>query len=172
MERRNRRPSSAVVDAKVVRLQNKTVSSLGSVDETVLPGLMKRASDASRQVRYFRLVAQKSSFEEVVPSSQRAGFTLLEQDTRREEAVFQWSSGEPDFTFLVSFKDISRASVIAESRGDIFGLILTSYSHAPSVSVETNPSLGNRELGRHALLFRDILLILPEFDETPAWTKY
>jgi hypothetical protein len=102
---------------------------------------------------------------------QRAGFISLNEDMQRKEATFQLSTGELDFIFSVSFNDVAIASVIAESCGDIFGLILTSYSHAPSVSVETNPSLGNRELGRNALLFRDVLLMFPDFDGDPAWTK-
>jgi hypothetical protein len=177
MERTSPILSTPVVDGKVVRLQPKNNAAIGggsliSTDETVLPALMRRASDAGRQMRYFGLVAQKSSFNELLPSARRAGFIPLQQDTQRREAAFQWYSGEPDFIFLVSFNDVARASVVAESRGDIFGLILTSYSHVPGVSIETNPSLGNRELGRHALLFRDILLMFPDFDDAPAWTKY
>ena len=177
MERTSPGVSTAVADGKVVRLQPKKNAAIGgssyiSTDETILPALMKRASDAGRQMRYFRLVAQKSSFNELLPSARRAGFVTLKEDTQRKEAIFKWSSGEPDFTFFVSFSDVARASVVAESLGDIFGLILASYSHVPSVSVETNPSLGNRELGRNALLFRDILLMLPDFDDVPAWAKY
>lgn len=176
MERTSPRVSTSVMDAKVVRLQPNNAAAIGgsslmSTDETTLPNLMKRASHAARQMRYFGLVAQKSSFNEVLPSARRAGFILLNQDKQLKEATFQWSTGEPDFIFSVSFNDVARASVIAESRGDIFGLILTSYWHAPSISVETNPSLGNRELGRNALLFRDVLLMFPDFDDVPAWTK-
>ena len=177
MERTSPRVPTSVVNAKVVRLQPKNTAAIGgssliSTDETTLPNLMKRASDAGRQMRYFGLVARKSSFYELLPSARRAGFIPLYEDRQRKEATFQWLTGEPDFIFSVSFNDVARASVIAESCGDIFGLILTSYSHAPSVSVETNPSLGNRELGRNALLFRDVLLMFPDFDDHPAWTKY
>jgi len=177
MERTSPRVSTLVVDAKVVRLQPNNAAAIGgssliSTDETTLPNLMKRASDAARQMRYFGLVARKSSFNDVLPSARRAGFIPLNEDTQRKEATFLWSTGEPDFTFSVSFNDVAGASVIATSRGDIFGLILTSYSHAPSVSVETNPSLGNRELGRNALLFRDVLLMFPDFDDVPAWIKF
>jgi hypothetical protein len=176
MERNSPRLSTSVVDAKVVRLQPKNSAAIGgssliSTDETALPNLMKRASDAGRQMRYFGLVARKSSFNDLLTSARRAGFIPLNEDMQRKEATFQWSTGEPDFIFSVSFNDVARASVIAESCGDIFGLILTSYSHAPNVSVETNPSLGNRELGRNALLFREVLLMLPDFDDDPAWTK-
>ena len=177
MERTSSRLSTSIVDVKVVRLQPKNSAAIGgssliSIDETALPNLMKRASDAGRQMRYFGLAARKSSFNELLTSAQRAGFIPLNEDMQRKEATFQWSTGEPDFIFSVSFNDVARASVIAELCGDIFGLILTSYSHAPSVSVETNPSLGNRELGRNALLFRDVLLMFPDFDDDPAWTKY
>jgi hypothetical protein len=163
----------------VVRLQRKNPAAIGGgnpsfigADETTLPALMERASNAARQMRYFGLVAKRSSFSELLPSAKRAGFTLLNEDTQRKEATFQWSAGEPDFIFSVSFNDAARASIVAESCGDIFGLILTFYSHAPNISVETNPSLGNKELGRNALLFRDTLLIFPDFDDLPAWTKY
>ena len=122
-----------------MRLQPKNNAAIGgdsliSTDETVLPALMRRASDAGRQMRYFGLVAQKSSFNELLPSARRAGFIPLEENAQRKEAAFQWSSGAPDFIFFVSFNDIARTSVVAESRGDIFGLILTSYSHVPGVS--------------------------------------
>ena len=80
--------------------------------------------------------------------------------------------GEPDFMFSVSLNEATRASIVALSCGDIFGLILTGYSHVPNISVETNPSLENKELGRNALLFRDMLLTFPDFDGMPGWTKY
>jgi hypothetical protein len=169
--------SRTVVDGKVVQLQPKTNATsranyLTTADENTLPALMKRASEAGRQMKYFGLVAQKSSFDELLPSARRAGFNSLHVDLRRREAAFQWSAEEPDFIFNVSFNEVSKVSVVAQSCGDIFGLILTSYSHARGVSVETDPSLVNRELGCNALLFRDILLMFPDFDTEPAWTKY
>ncbi len=176
MERTSPRPLTPAVDANVVQLQPKNAAAIGdssfiSTDETTLPALMKRASDAGRQMRYFGLVAKRSSFSELLPSARRAGFIPLDEHTERKEVTFQWSAGEPDFIFSVSFKDAARASIVAESCGDIFGLILTGYSDVPSISVETNPSLENNELGHNALLFRDILLMFPDFDDLPAWTK-
>ena len=146
-------------------------TSPNSADETTLPALMQRASNAARQMRYFGLVAKRTSFSELVPSATRAGFTLLNEDRARKEATFRWSAGEPDFIFSVSLNDAARASIVAESRGDLFGLILTGLSHAPTISVETNPAFENNALGRKALLFRDILLMFPDFDDLPAWTK-
>ena len=134
--------------------------------------LMERAEIAAKQMRYFGLAAQKSSFSELLPSAKRAGFALLNEDTERKEAAFQWAAGETDFIFSVSFAYADRVSVIAESYGDIFGLVLVSHSHIPNISVETKPSLGNHELGRDALRFRDMLLMFPDFDGMPAWTKY
>jgi hypothetical protein len=176
MERTKPRPPTPSGDATVVRLQPKNGAATGGslligTDETTLPALMKRASDVGRQMRYFGLVAKRSSFNELVPSARRAGFILLDQDTERKEAMFQWSAGEPDFIFSVSFNDIAKASIVAESCRDIFGLILTGYSEFPSISVETNPKLENSELGHNAILFRDILLMFPDFDDLPAWTK-
>jgi hypothetical protein len=135
-------------------------------------GLRERAEIAAKQMRYFGLVAQKSSFSELLPSAKRAGFALLDQKPERKEAAFHWTTDEPDFLFSVSFEHPDKVSVIAESCGDIFGLVLVSYSHVPNVSVETKPSLANHELGRNALRFRDILLIFPDFDDMAAWTKY
>jgi len=65
-------------------------------------------------MRYFGLVAKKSSFSELTPSAKRAGFALLKEDTERKEAGFQWATGKPDFTFSVSFEDPDRVSVIAD----------------------------------------------------------
>ena len=176
------RPTPSVmpaVDDKVARPQRKNYAVIGgsnaaftAADETTLPGLMQRASNAARQMRYFGLVAKRSSFSELLPSARRAGFTPLSEDRECKEATFKWSAGEPDFIFSVSFNDAARASIVAESCGDIFGLMLTGCSDVPSISVETNPSLENNELGHHALLFRDILLMFPDFDDLPAWTKY
>ena len=137
-----------------------------------LSGLLERAANAAKQMRYFGLVAQRSSFRELLPSAERAGFALFNEVTDRKEAKFRWATGEPDFIFEVSFEHPDRASVIAESCGDIFGLVLVSDSRSPNISVETKPWLGNNELGRNALLFRDVLLMFPDFDGTPAWTRY
>jgi hypothetical protein len=180
MEMTSPTPSiTPVVDDRVERMKRKNYavvggrnSALTAADETTLPGLMQRASNAARQMRYFGLVAKRSSFSELLPSARRAGFTPLSEDTQRKEATFQWSADQPDFVFSVSFNDAARASIVAESRGDIFGLILTGCSDVASISVETNPSLENNELGQNALLFRDILLMFPDFDDLPAWTKY
>jgi hypothetical protein len=181
MQRTSRTPPVIpAVDDNVVPLQRKIAASgsdaISSVPRSVeanLPALMERASNAAKQMRYFGLVVKKSaSFSELLRSAKRAGFTALSEDTHREEAMFQWFASEPDFSFFVAFGDAALGSVIAESRGDILGLILTAYSQSPNISVETNPSLGNKDLGRNALLFRDILLMFPDFDDAPAWTKY
>jgi hypothetical protein len=134
--------------------------------------LLERAEIAAKQMRYFGLVARKSSFSELLPSAKRAGFALLNERAERKEAGFQWATGEPDFIFSVSFEHPDKVSAIAESRGDIFGLVLVSYSHVPNISVETKPWLANHELGGNALRFRDLLLKFPDFDGMAAWTKY
>jgi hypothetical protein len=134
--------------------------------------LIERATIAAEQMRYFGLATQKLSLGELLPSAKRAGFALLKEDTERKEAGFRWATGEPDFIFSVSFEHPDRVSVIAESYGDIFGLVLVSHSHVPNISVETKPSLGAEELGRNALPFRNVLLMFPDFDDMPAWTKY
>lgn len=174
MERTSPRPSTPAGDATVVRLLPKHGAAIDDsigTDETTLPALMKRASDVGRQMRYFRLVAKRSSFNELLPSARRAGFIPLDQDRECKEATFRWSAGEPDFIFSVSLNDAAKASIVAESCRDIFGLILTGCSEFSSISVETNPSLENSELGRNAILFQDILLMFPDFDDLPAWTK-
>jgi hypothetical protein len=167
--------------ANILPLQRKDTAAIGGSNaslsgavgnQTFLPALMERASNVAKQMRYFKLVATNLPFNEVLQSAKRAGFNPLNEDSRREEAAFQWSAGEPDFTFSVSLRDRAGASIVAESRGDIFGLILIGYSHVPSISVETNPSLGGQDLGRNAPLFRDIMLMFPDFDDLPAWTKY
>ena len=143
-----------------------------SVDTGPSSEMIERARVAAKQMRYFGLVAQKSSFSELLPSANRAGFALLRGDTRRKEAAFQWAIGQPDFIFSVSFEDPQRVSVVAESRADIFGLVLVSYSHVPNISAETMPSLASHEFGRNAQRFRDILLTFADFDGVAAWTKY
>lgn len=137
-----------------------------------LSNLLERAANAAKQMRYFGLAAQRSSFSDLIPSAERAGFALLNEVTKRKEAKFRWATGEPDLIFDVSFEHPDRVSVIAESCGDIFGLVLVGDSRGTNISVETKPWVGNNELGRNALLFRDVLLMFPDFDGTPAWTKY
>ena len=90
----------------------------------------------------------------------------------RKEATFQSPAGAPELFFSVSFGDPAKVATVAEAGADIFGLVLTSYSHAPTISVETNPSLKNEELGPNALMLREALLTFPDFDNVPAWTKY
>jgi len=189
MQRTSRTPPVVAVeniDNNVVRLQRRTAAPSGDGETSfptvedaslratfeALPALMERASIAARQVRYFRLAARRFSFEELTSSARRAGFIRSDEDHRLKEAKFRWAAGEPDLVFSVSFADPARVSIIAETQADIFGLVLTAYSHIPTVSVETNPTLENKELGRNALLFRDMLLTVPDFDEVPAWTKY
>jgi hypothetical protein len=177
MRKTSRTPVVVTIDYNVVRLQRRgAAASDGDESSPVavetLAALMERASNAARQMRYFRLMAKRASFNDLLPSAKRAGFTQLVEDTQRKEAKFQWSGGEQDFIFFVSLNDSARASIVAESCGDIFGLILTGYSHVANISVETNPSLETEELGRNALMFRDMLLTFPDFDGMPAWTKY
>ena len=140
--------------------------------EESLAFLMERASNVAKQMRYFGLIAKRASFDELAPSAKRAGFAKLSEDLQNQEASFRWAAGKPDFVFSVSFKDPEAPSVIAESADDIFGLILASSSHATRISVEMSPSVGHKELGRNASIFRDILLMLPDFDDMPAWTKF
>jgi hypothetical protein len=190
MQRTSRTPPVIAIDdidSNVVRLQRGTAAPIAdgeaSFPATVedaplpvtietLPALMERASNAARQIRYFRLAARQFPFNELILSARRAGFVQLDEDPQLEEATFRWAGGEPDLVFSVSLANPARISIVAESQADIFGLILTAYSHIPTISVETNPSLGNKELGRNALMFRDMLLTFPDFDEMPAWTKY
>ena len=141
--------------------------------KSIDPALVERAEIAAKQMRYFGLVAKKTSFSELIPSAKRAGFALLEEDTERKKAGFQWAAGNPDFRFFVSFENPDKVSVVAEScAGDIFGLVLVSHSHVPNISVDTKPWLGSHELGRNATRFRNTLLTFPDFDGMPAWTKY
>jgi hypothetical protein len=137
-----------------------------------LHALMERASHAARQMRYFGLATKLFSFSELIPSAQRAGFIQVDANAERQEATFRSPAGEPDLVFSVSFSDPAKVSTVAEARSDIFGLVLTTYSHVPTISVETNPSLKNEDLGPNALPLREVLLTYPDFDNIPAWTKY
>jgi len=137
-----------------------------------LPALMERACYAARQMRYFSVATKRFSFDELIHSAKRAGFVSVETDLERKEATFQSPAGAPELFFSVSFGDPAKVATVAEAGADIFGLVLTSYSHAPTISVETNPSLKNEELGPNALMLREALLTFPDFDNVPAWTKY
>jgi hypothetical protein len=181
MQRTSRTPPVVAIDSvddNVVRLQRRSAAAIGDGDASfpvtieTLPALMERASNAARQMRYFRLASKRFSFDEFIPSARRAGFIQLDEDLQLQEATFRWAAGEPDLVFSVSFGDPARISIVAESQADIFGLVLTACSHIPTISVETNPLLENKELGRNALLFRDLLLTFPDFDDMPAWTKF
>ena len=131
--------------------------------------LLQRAKIVAQQMRYFGLVARKCSFDELVPSTERASFVLVSEDRREKEARFTWNSGEPDFVFSLSYKDADKVWIIAESRADILGLVLVSHSLSPQISVGTKPWLGGDQLGPRALQFQELLLTLPDFVETPAW---
>jgi hypothetical protein len=181
MQRTGRAPAvvaSSDTDQVVVRLQRRNLAAtddraaLSAEDLETLGALMERASNAARQMRYFAVAIRRSSSTELISSARRAGFTQLDGHPQRKDALFRWSAGEPDFIFSVSFDEPAKASVVAVSRGDISGLILTALSRAQTISVEANPCIENRELGRNAVLFRDMLLTFPDFDEMPAWTKY
>jgi hypothetical protein len=128
------------------------------------PKLLERAEIAAKLMRYFRLFSEKGSFGELSASAQRAGFEVTYEDAVEKESGFQWpSEGDPDFTFLVSFKDPEVVTVTAESHGDIFGLVMTNVSNAPKISIEAKPSLAH-ELGRNAHVFQEIILTFPDFD--------
>jgi hypothetical protein len=185
MQKTSRTPPVSATDsveANVVRLQRRSAAvrevavrnedtSLPEQSE-ILSGLMERASHAVRQMRYFSLAIKQFSLDQLASSARRAGFVQVEEGRQRDEASFRWAGGTPDLIFSVSFRDPHRISIVAESQADIFGLILTAYSPAPSVSVETNPTVEDNNLGPNALLFRDMLLTFPGFDDVPAWTKY
>jgi hypothetical protein len=137
-----------------------------------LSALMERASNAARQMKYFSLASKKFSFEELALSARRAGFVQVAGNPRLKEASFEWGSGHADLIFSVSFREPAKISIIAESQADIFGLILTAYGHAATVSVEINPTIEDSDLGPNAFLFRDMLLTFPDFDDMPAWAKH
>ncbi len=166
-------PSSirSTSEANIVAFSGKRAipqEALGAASRS--PDLLRRASNVAMQMRYFGLIVERSSFEELLPSAARAGFSMLGEDKGNQEVSFQWALGKPDFVFSVSFKH--PASVVAQSLDDFLGLTLTSSSYAAGISVETNHSFGGQELGRNALALRDILLTLPDFDATPGWTKF
>jgi hypothetical protein len=180
MQKTSRMPPVVAIDsveANVVRLQRRSAAVRD--EDTSFPegaealsALMERASNAVRQMRYFILAIKRFSFGELTSSARRAGFVQVDERPRRDEASFRWASGTPDLIFLVSFRDPARISIIAESQADIFGLILTAYSDISTVSVETNPTIEDNNLGPNALLFRDMLLTFPGFDDMPGWIKH
>jgi hypothetical protein len=185
MQKTSRTPPVTAIDnveANVVRLQRRSAAVREAAvrnEDTSLPeqaeilsGLMERASHAVRQVRYFSLAIKQFSLDQLTSSARRAGFVQIEERPQREEASFRWASGAPDLIFSVSFRDPARISIVAESQADIFGLVLTAYSQVPTVSVETNPTVEDDNLGPNAVLFRDMLLTFPGFDDMPSWTKY
>jgi hypothetical protein len=155
-----------------VVLTNSEAPSDAGNRELFSPDLLPRVKMVGQQMRYFALVARKCSFNELFASARRAGFTLLSEDPQEKEARFRWGLSEPDFIFSVSFKDPEKVSVVAESCGDILGLVLVSHSHVADISVETKPWLGSDELGPNATRLRDILLTFPDFIATPAWSSY
>jgi hypothetical protein len=129
------------------------------------PELLERAEIAARQMRYFRLFSQKGSFDGLSASARRAGFRVTYEDPVQKEAGFQWrSESDPDFTFFVSFVDSEAVTVTAEAHRDIFGLVMTSVSNVPKITIEAKPSLAEHELGRNAHDFQTIMLTFPDFD--------
>jgi hypothetical protein len=129
------------------------------------PKLLERAEIAAKQMMYFRLFSQKGSFEGLGASAKRAGFEMIYEDALGKVAGFRWAAdGDPDFTFVVSFGDPEAVLVTADSYGDIFGLVMTSISNVPKIIVEAKPWLAKDEFGRHARVFRKILLTFPDFD--------
>jgi hypothetical protein len=185
MQETSRTPPVIAVDnveANVVRLQRRSavIRDAAIRDENAsrlqeaeaLSALMERASNAVRQMRYFGLAIRRFAFDELIFSARRAGFVQVEEGPKFDEASFRWGSGTPDLIFSVSFRDPARISIVAESQADVFGLSLTAYSHVSTISVETNPTIEDHNLGPNALLFRDMLLTFPGFDDMPGWTKY
>lgn len=179
MQKASRTPPVIAVgkaETNVVRLQRGSAAtghqetSRSEVEE--LSALMERASNAARQMKYFGLAAKKFSFEELASSATRAGFVQVAANPQVKEASFQWASGQPDLIFSISLRDHARASVIAESQADVFGLILSASSDAVTISVEIDPTVEDDDLGRSALIFKDMLLTFPGFDDIPAWAKY
>jgi hypothetical protein len=132
--------------------------------------LLRRAKIVERQLAYFALVVRKCSFDDATLSAERAGFTLVASNAADKEAVLEWPA-EPDFYFSIAFADPARIWIVAESRADIYGLNLVSHSGMTEVSVELKPSLGMDHLGANTLQFRDVLLSLVGFIETPAWVS-
>ena len=132
--------------------------------------LLRRAKSVKRQFAYFGLVVRKCSFDDAIPSAERAGFTLVASNAAGKEAVLEWSA-EPDFLFSLSFENPAIIWIVAESRDDIYGLNLVSHSGMAKVSVELKPWVGMDQLGRNTLEFRDVLLSLLGFVETPAWAS-
>ena len=163
--------------SNVVRLQRKVVPAVDQetstpVEVANLSALMERASNAARQMQYFALAAKQLSLDDLTSSALRAGFIEIVAKTAREEASFRFASGQADFVFWVSYRDPERISIVAQSQADIFGLVLTAYSHVTTVSVEINPTIEATVLGNNALLFRDLLLTFPRYDDLPAWAKH
>jgi hypothetical protein len=177
MQKTSRTPpvtASDHVEAGVMRLQRGGVGEETSRSDEIeqLSALMERASHAARQMKYFSLASKRFSFDDLVSSARRAGFIQIAGNPQLNDASFQWASGPPDLIFSASFRDPARISIVAETQADVFGLILTAYSHAASISVEINPAFEDNKLGRNARLFKDMLLTFPGFDDTPAWAKF
>ena len=171
-------PVFAKVDATNVAQLRRRSASLPP-DETAPPAdvarlaaLMERASHAVRQMKYFRLAVTRFTLDELTSSAARAGFIPTAERPQLKEVSFQWGGGEPDLIFTASYRDPARASLVAESQADIFGLILTAYSQSSTISVETNPTIEDTKLGENALLFRDMLLTFSGFEDVPAWTRH
>lgn len=142
--------------------------SLGNVISLRTSHLMERAIIAVKQMRYFQLVTQRASFDELGHSARRAGFAANYVDVEHKEASFRWTFGKPDFLFFVSFEYPERISVVAEGYWDIFGLVMLSQPHLPNISVEFKSALKEHEFGPNALRLRDILMEFPDFEAGKA----
>lgn len=128
------------------------------------PDLARRAKLAAEQMIFFSAISKKVSFGELSASASRAGFIVDNEDEFRKEAGFHWAEGTPDFSFYISYADPRAISVIAESYGEIFGLVMVSHSHLPNISVETKEDFGVT-MGKSAIRFRNMLLGFPGFDK-------
>jgi hypothetical protein len=130
------------------------------------PKLEERAEAVAKQMRYFQLFSQRGSFDEIGASARRAGFVVIQEGPF--EASFQWpSDGDPpDFTFHVSLDDQEEMSATAIScAADLVGLVMTSYSDEPNISIEKDSQLERHELGRHADQFQSLMLTRQDFDD-------
>jgi hypothetical protein len=130
------------------------------------PKLEERAEAAAKQMRYFQLFSQRGSFDEIGASARRAGFVVIQEGPF--EASFRWpSEGVPlDFTFHVSLDDQEEMSATAISCAtDLVGLVMTSYSDEPNISIEKDSQLERHEFGRNADQFQSLVLWHQDFDD-------
>jgi hypothetical protein len=127
--------------------------------------LEDRAAAAAKQMRYFRLFGQRGSFDEIGVSARRAGFMAIQEGSF--EANFQWAADRdhPDFTFHVSLDEQEMSTTAISCAADIAGLVMTSHSSEPNISIEKKSQLEEHEVGRRAYQFRSLMLAHPDIDD-------